>query len=408
MTTFAVIVAAGQGTRFSKSHSLPKQYFPIEGIPMWVHAVKPFEKADFINHILVVCPEEDILKLQLEVSRYSLTKVLSIISGGKRRQDSVWAAIEWIKNHKYPCDFIFVHDGVRPFVSLALIERIWNKREHKAIIPVLPIFDTIKRIKDEWVEKTIDRSQLIRVQTPQLFSYFLLDEGFQWLEKHPMAITDEASMVEQMGKKVKVIEGEESNIKITVLEDLEGIRGFAPQDDKCFVQDGKRFVQDDAGQFQVGQGIDVHAFEEGNKIILGGIKIPCSKKIKGHSDADVLVHAVCDSLLGAVGLSDIGTYFPDTDPQYKDISSLILLEKVVDKVNANHYTIGHVDATVAAEMPKLAPYIPEMKICLAKVMRILPSQISIKATTCEGLGFIGRKEGIAALAISTVRKSFHE
>ena len=154
---------------------------------------------------------------------------------------------------------------------------------------------------------------------------------------------------------------------------------------------------------RVGIGYDIHALKKGRKLRLGGVEIPFSKGLQGHSDADVLTHAICDSLLGAAGLSDIGTHFPDHDPQYKNISSLTLLEKVVDKIGAHGYTINNVDVTVVAEAPKLQPMILEMKICLAKVMKILTHQIAIKATTTEKMGFVGRGEGIVAFAISTLK-----
>jgi len=212
----------------------------------------------------------------------------------------------------------------------------------------------------------------------------VLLRAFEFLKTHPQEVTDDASLVECIGEKVKIVMGEEENIKITTSQDLKKIQ---------------------TSSIRVGQGMDVHPFCEvpQRKLILGGIEIPYSKGLQGHSDADVLTHAICDSLLGAAGFSDIGTHFPDHDPQYENIASLVLLEKVVDKIGAAGYTINNIDVTVVAQVPKIQPMIPEMKICLSKVMKISISQIAIKATTTEKMGFVGREEGIVAFAISTLK-----
>ncbi len=385
MNQFVVILAAGQGHRFTQNSQHPdlkKQYIKIKGKPLWAQAACAFEQSPRIDKILLVVPEEDILAVQSELPTYFLSKVVSVVAGGVKRQDSVWAALQWIKMHQEPCEMIFIHDGVRPFVTQDLIERLWKEKESGAVIPATPVTDTLKFKEGEWVRKTLDRSQCVRVQTPQLFSYALLLRAFEYLNTHPQEVTDDASVVEFLGEKVKIILGEEENIKITLPQDLKQVQGSA---------------------LRVGQGMDVHPFCEERKLILGGIEIPFSKGLQGHSDADVLTHAICDSLLGAAGLSDIGTHFPDHDPQYKNVSSLILLEKVVDKIGAASYTINNIDVTVVAEAPKLQPMIPEMKICLAKVMKISTSQIAIKATTAEKMGFVGRGEGIVAFAISTLK-----
>ncbi|MBI3019350.1 MAG: 2-C-methyl-D-erythritol 2,4-cyclodiphosphate synthase, partial [Deltaproteobacteria bacterium] len=388
MSCFAVILAAGQGSRFSQNSQadLKKQYVKIEGLPLWAQATCPFEQSPRVDKILIVVPPEDVLGIQSELSNYSLSKVMSVIGGGVRRQDSVWAALQWIDTHQESparrCEMIFIHDGARPFVTQDLIERLWKEKETGAVIPVISVTDTLKFKNGEWVEKTLDRSRCVRVQTPQLFSYALLLQAFEYLKSHPQEVTDDAAVLELIGEKVKIVLGEEENIKITTPQDL------------------KRSQE---SLMRVGQGMDVHPFCEGQKLILGGIKIPFSKGLQGHSDADVLTHAICDSLLGAAGLSDIGTYFPDHDPQYKNSSSLTLLEKVVDKIGAAGYTINNVDVTVVAEAPKLQPTIPEMKICLAKVMKISINQIAIKATTTEKMGFVGRGEGIVAFAIATLK-----
>ena len=384
MSHFAVILAAGQGRRFSESSSLDlkKQYIKIEDKPLWACAARAFEQSSRVNKILLVVPQEDISAVQAELPTYSLSKVVSVIGGGAQRQDSVWTALQWIDTHQEPCEMVFIHDGVRPFVTQDLIERLWKEKETGAVIPGILVTDTLKIKKGEWVEKTLDRSQCVRIQTPQLFSYALLFRAFEFLKTHPQEVTDDAAVLELIGEKVKLIAGEEENIKITLPQDLKKVQGSV---------------------IRVGQGMDVHPFCEGRSLILGGIEIPFSKGLQGHSDADVLTHAICDSLLGAAGLSDIGTHFPDHDPQYKNSSSLTLLEKVVDKVGVAGYTINNIDVTVVAEAPKLQHVFSEMKICLAKVMKISTHQIALKATTTEKMGFVGRGEGIVAFAIATLK-----
>lgn len=398
MSTIAVIVAAGESRRFleNSSHHLKKQYVKYQGVPLWEMAIHPFQDATCVDSIILVVPKDDVLKIQEQCTQERFKKVQSVIAGGHRRQDSVQSAMDWIQNHKIPCDTIFIHDGVRPFISSEVIQRIWERRDLNAVIPVLPVRETIKRISHDQVEETLDRDPLVTVQTPQLFSYGLLRRAYENLKKTGKTVTDDASAVELLGEPVSIVLGDIKNIKVTFPEDLErsmfnySIGGIINSEDHCTAR--------------IGQGMDIHAFTAGNKIILGGIQIPYSNGLKGHSDADVLTHAICDALLGAAGLEDIGTHFPDTDPQYKGISSLVLLEKVVDKVGGSGYKIRNIDSTIIAEEPRLMPYISEMKQCLAKVCKVSMSQIGIKAKTAEGLGFVGRKEGIMAMAVVGLRE----
>ncbi len=386
MKTFAVILASGEGRRFSKDHK--KQFQKIGTLPIWVKATLPFQESEVVDRILVVVPRENVDAIKSEISTYSLTKVVNVISGGQRRQDSVYEALQWLRNYEdMVTQYLFIHDGVRPFLTKDLIEKLWEEKEFGAVIPALPMMETIKSIEDGFVTKTLDRSTLQRIQTPQLFQFEILWKGYQWLVKNPREITDDATLLECIGQRVKVVEGELRNIKITTSKDLEILKE----------------------SISVGQGVDIHAFGEGSmtqgtKIILGGIEIPHEKYLRGHSDADVLTHSICDALLGAAGFSDIGTYFPDNDPQYRGISSLILLERVVEMLRSKGYSVHHMDATVMAEIPKLLPYIPEMKIRLSRILGITVDQIAIKATTSERLGFIGREEGIASITLATVNK----
>lgn len=379
MKTFAVILAAGEGRRFSESSrsSVKKQYYLLENEPMWVKATRPFQNLPFISHIILVVASEDVLQVSDRVKEFGLSKTSVVIAGGRLRQDSVYAALSWLAQHNH-ADFIFIHDGVRPYATADLIHRLWGLRDKGAVIPVIPISDTVKRISSDTVIETLDRSGLAAVQTPQLFSFPLIMEAYEGLKKNPVSVTDDASLVEKIHE-VKVINGEAKNIKITTVDDL-------------------------YPETSVGQGIDIHPFEEGRKLILGGVDIPHEKGLKGHSDADVLTHAVCDALLGAAGFSDIGTHFPDHDLSYKNISSLVLLQNVVDKLRGNRYRIAHIDITVMAEKPKIAPFVEKMKEKLSSILDVSQSHLAIKAKTGEGIGFIGREEGIVAMAVATVQK----
>jgi len=279
MKTFAVILAAGLGKRFSQqSHSSQKkQFITIDDEPIWIKAARPFTLLKFVEHLVVVCSRNDIDQIKSEIERYHLNKVISVILGGCKRQDSVYQALQWIDGSDHECDFVIIHDGVRPFVSTDLILRLWEARSDEAVIPGIAILDTVKRCDGKNIQETLDRDKLVRAQTPQLFDYKLLKRGYEKLLKDRAVVTDDAHVIERMEKKVTVIEGDPKNIKITLPQDLP-IRS--------------------ENLISVGLGIDTHAFTEGRSVVLGGIEIPYERSLKGHSDADVLTHAICDAILG--------------------------------------------------------------------------------------------------------------
>ncbi len=290
------------------------------------------------------------------------------------------------------CDIVVIHDGVRPFVTQDLIKRVVAaaKTEGAASAGV-KAKDTIKETKkDNRVTATIPRQNLWLTQTPQAFKFELLKEAYQSAYDEKFYGTDDASLVERIGKKVKMIEGSYENIKITTSEDL--IIAEALMKKKT----GSKI------NFRSGFGYDSHRFAAGRKLILGGVGIPFDKGLKGHSDADALIHAICDALLGAAGCGDIGRHFPDNDPEYKDISSMILLKRVKKIIKAKGFSINNVDATVVMEMPKLAPYAAQMVSNIALALDIAETSVNIKAKTNEGMGFTGRNEGVAAFATATV------
>jgi len=287
-----------------------------------------------------------------------------------------------------------VHDGARPLVSGGTIDDVVAAcSEHGAAAAGVPVKDTIKVVSGKFIAGTPDRTSLVSIQTPQGFRKDLLDRAFQKAYEDDFYGTDETVLLERIDEKVYIVMGEYSNIKITTPEDIAicgALLGIHPEGDA-----GGKIMR-------VGTGYDVHAFAEHRKLILGGVEIPFEKGLLGHSDADVLLHAIMDALLGACALADIGRYFPDTDENYRGISSLVLLEKVGDLIGSEGYEICNIDATVIAERPKIAPYIHQMIKHIAEVLKISEDKVNIKGTTTEGLGFCGRGEGIAAQAVVAV------
>lgn len=382
----AIIPAAGQGRRMGGE--IPKQYLPLEGRPLLWFTLAALERSPLIRAlILVVRPEDHQLAEQL-VSGFA--KVRCLVPGGGERGDSVRAGLEATT----PEDgLVLIHDAVRPFISLSLIERVVvAARQWGAAIPALPVRETIKVVGDGQVVETPRRSRLWAAQTPQGFRRSLLLEAFS-RQRDGAPATDEAMLVEGLGHPVRVVEGEPGNLKITTPEDL----AWA----------GWWMLHNAGGQMQkrsvrVGQGYDVHRLEVGRALVLGGVTIPFERGLAGHSDADVLIHAIMDALLGAAGLGDIGRLFPDTDPSYQDISSLLLLQEVGARLREQGAQILNIDATLLAQRPRIAPQVPEMIARMAGVLQLAPGRLSIKATTNERLGFVGREEGIAAQAVALI------
>lgn len=378
----AIIPAAGQGRRMGGE--TPKQYLPLEGRPLIWHTLACLERSPLIQAlVLVVRPEDRQLAGQVAGD---FPKVRCLVPGGEERCDSVRAGLGATTEGD---DIILVHDAVRPFVSQALIERVVSAaREWGAVIPALPVRETIKVVGEGRVVETPLRSRLWAAQTPQGFKRSLLVEAF---EKQAVGATDEAMLVEQLGHPVRVVEGEMGNLKITTPEDLAWAGWWM-----------RAGGQMQTRNVRVGQGFDVHRLEAGRALVLGGVTIPFERGLAGHSDADVLIHAVMDALLGAAGLGDIGHLFPDTDSRYQGISSLLLLEEVRVRLQERAAHILNIDATLLAQRPRIAPHVPEMIARMAGALHLEPGRLSIKATTTEGLGFVGREEGIAAQALALV------
>jgi len=385
----AIIPAAGRGRRMGSER--PKQYLLLGGRPLLWHPLNCFETSPSIGAVVLVVGEEDLDYCRREIlEAFGFHKVRQLVPGGRARWESVQAGLQRTGPED---EIVLVHDAVRPFVSHALLDRLIQATvEHGAAIPGVPVKETIKVVAEGRIVQTPDRAGLWCAQTPQAFRRELL------LEAHARApagepVTDDAMLVERLGHSVQVVEGEDHNLKITTPEDLAWAEWFLAR---------RSEEKMETRRTRVGQGFDVHRLEEGRALVLGGVRIPFERGLAGHSDADVLTHAIVDALLGAAACGDIGRLFPDTDARYKDISSLVLLERSRELLEEKGARIINVDAVILAQRPRVAPYIGPMTEALATVLQISENAISLKATTTERLGFVGREEGIAAQAVALV------
>lgn len=370
-----IIAAAGKGTRLGAP--VPKQYLKIGGEPVILKTLKAFESMDAVDHIYIVTNEQYVEHCTQIVKDNGIDKVDSVVVGGSERQDSVYNAIQEINRKRPGVAYVMIHDAARPFVSEEVITGVIKAMIAKdAAVACVAMKDSIRRADDDG-SQSVDRKDYFAVQTPQGFKKSVLIEAYDKALREGYYGTDDASLVERAGYKIELVEGDYQNIKITTKEDL-------PMENR------------------VGTGFDVHRFDPERDLILGGVKIPHDKGLAGHSDADVLVHALMDALLGAAALGDIGRHFPDTDDTYKGISSMLLLKRVGELLNENFYNIGNVDVTVIAQKPKIAPYIEEMRDNISEVLGLEKTRINIKGTTTEKLGFTGREEGIAAEAVCSI------
>ncbi len=382
-TIWAVIPAAGKGKRLSKELASPKQFYLWRGQPLYLHSVQTFSRCPLIKGIVLVFPLDRLEQEREDLAKRIPKPALPILccAGGAERSDSVARGLELLpKEVTHVC----VHDAARPFVSAQLIVRVCEKLAAgcEAVIPVLPVTDTIKLVQGERIVRTLERENLVQVQTPQAFSLPLLREAHQ---KKSGPVTDDASLMEAMGVAVTTVNGEPANIKITSGGDLNVLK---EREQACTT---------------IGQGYDVHRFGESRPFRLGGIAIP-GPNLEAHSDGDVLLHALIDALLGCAGLGDIGSHFPDTDPAYANISSAALLDRTLTLLDEHKVRPIHVDVTVIAQKPKISPYRLEIRNNLARLLDLERDAVNVKATTEEGLGLTGRMEGIKACAIVLARK----
>jgi 2-C-methyl-D-erythritol 4-phosphate cytidylyltransferase/2-C-methyl-D-erythritol 2,4-cyclodiphosphate synthase len=380
----AVVVAAGRGER--AGGGLPKQFRRVGDDIMLRRCLLMLAGAPNVGLVQPVIRPEDRSLFEAAADKID---VLAPAFGGATRQASVRAGLEALVPRKP--DIVLVHDAARPFASPALVTRaIDAAAKTGAAVPGLPVTDTIKAVDDGgFVAQTLDRNRLRAIQTPQGFAFApLLDAHRRAAEQGRFDFTDDAALAEWAGMKVSVFEGEPGNIKITGADD------FARAEAAQFAA---------LGDVRTGTGIDVHAFGPGDHVMLGGVRIAHGQALSGHSDADVVLHAATDALLGTLADGDIGAHFPPSDPQWRGASSDRFLKFAVERVSARGGRIAHIDVTVVCEAPKIGPHRDAMRAKIAEIAGIAPERVAVKATTSEKLGFTGRGEGIAAYATATVR-----
>jgi 2-C-methyl-D-erythritol 4-phosphate cytidylyltransferase/2-C-methyl-D-erythritol 2,4-cyclodiphosphate synthase len=375
--TVALLVAAGSGSRAGGGQ--PKQYRLLAGKPLLAHAVDSLRRAGIDDVRVVIGPGQEALYREAIGGRRLADPVL----GGPERHDSVRNGLEALAREG--ADQVLIHDAARPFLPAAVVERL---REALAgadgAVPVLPVVDTLAKAADT-LGDAVDRTGLVRVQTPQAFRFeAILDAHRRWRGSAP---TDDAQVARAAGLRVAAVAGDATLEKLTHDEDFDRAEARLAA----------------AMTSRTGLGFDVHAFAAGEALWLGGIRIPHERGLKGHSDADVLLHAVADALLGAIGAGDIGDHFPPGDPQWRGAASSRFVEHARALIEARGGRIDHVDVTVICEAPRIGPHREAIRASVAALLRLPPTRVSIKATTTERLGFTGRGEGMAAQAIATVR-----
>lgn len=377
---YAIILAGGSGSRMGAACN--KVLLDLQGVPVITRAVKAFES--LVDSIVLVSREEDTPAMQAAMVAAQLP--VTIVVGGKTRQESVWNGLCALPA---ACTHVLIHDGARCLVDEATIRRCMaSVEEYGTGVAAIPAIDTIKQVNsEEIVTATPDRSCLRTVQTPQGFTVELIRRAHEAAHTDSFLGTDDASLVERLGVPVHLTLGDRSNIKLTTPEDIKMAETFLPHDFPAL---------------RIGQGYDVHRLVEGRDLILCGVVVPHTLGLLGHSDADVALHALMDAMLGAMALGDIGKHFPDTDERYRGISSMKLLEHVVELLARNHAHVSNCDVTIVAQKPKLLPYIPQMRANVAAALSLSLNRVNVKATTTERLGFEGREEGISAQAICMV------
>ncbi|MHB1844781.1 MAG: 2-C-methyl-D-erythritol 2,4-cyclodiphosphate synthase [Deltaproteobacteria bacterium] len=366
-----IITAGGRGLRFGGL----KQFEPLEGRPLFAHAA--LAASSLGGPLVVVVPPGEEARAREALSGLGLE--VTVVPGGESRALSVRAGLEALPND---LRVVVVHDGVRPWASPGLFGRVARAADERgAAVPGLSLSETVKRVDGEVVLETLDRAALRSIQTPQAFRAVWLRAAFERAGPDAARYTDEAGMLEALGFPVAVIEGEAKNVKVTQPADLPRAKGRAPAAPR------------------IGLGYDVHRFAAGRRLVLGGVEFP-GDGLLGHSDADAVAHAVTDAVLGAAGLGDIGRHFPDTDPAHAGADSLELLARAVQLAAELGLAVQNVDLTIAARRPKIAPRAEELCAKLARPLRVSPAQVNVKATTGEGLGFVGREEGISVQAVA--------
>jgi 2-C-methyl-D-erythritol 4-phosphate cytidylyltransferase / 2-C-methyl-D-erythritol 2,4-cyclodiphosphate synthase len=387
-----VIVAGGRGTRMSAS--VPKQYRLLTSEPILTHSIRALLNAQPHSLVQIVIHPDDVnlyTKALTYLSEAHQAQILPFVEGGSTRQLSVRHGLLALASHLGPKSTVGIHDAARPFVTPALISALLEALSTSdGCVPVLPLTDSLKLVNEKGaVIGYAQREKFRRVQTPQVFHYQLITKAHELaFEQGQTELTDDAAVAGLTHLSITTCAGDERNIKITTEDDLIMAHQFLAQ--TCT-------------DIRTGQGYDVHALGVGNHVWLGGVRIPHTQGLIGHSDADVLLHALTDAIYGALADGDIGSHFPPSDPQWKGASSDIFLRHAMQSVRERGGYVAHLDGTLVCEEPKIGPHRQAMRERIADITGLALDRIAVKATTSERLGFTGRKEGIAAYALATIR-----
>jgi len=391
MKIWAIILAAGQSSRLAKSGlRQKKQFLEYQGIPLFWHSVLTFARSARVSGTVIVFPPEELSRCSDLVENLKQRKhpgiLVSCKAGGDLRQDSVYNGLMALPDE---CGFVMVHDAARPFFTAGLVHDLIDSLgpDDGGTIPVISCRDTVKQVRNNEVVSTLDRGELVLVQTPQFFPGKVLKDSHIKSRQADFLVTDDASMVEKSGFRVKTVPGREDNIKITTMEDLKMLQNNFDSARSC-----------------TGFGYDVHRYGGPRQMVLGGIPILGGPGIYAHSDGDVLMHALVDAILGCLGKGDIGDLFPDSEARFEGLSSSVFLSEVLFMAQKENIVLKHIDLTVIAQVPKISPHKAQIKSNLMGLTGLKPEQISVKATTEEKLGFTGSKQGIKAMAMVSALK----
>lgn len=381
-TVSAIIVAAGSSRRMKKDKMLISLY----GKSVIARTLQVISETGFFDEIILVSGEDNINPFEAELEKHSLSGGVRIVTGGATRGESSLCGINAAKG-----EYVLIHDGARPLVTAEIIEKTLSAcLETGAAAAGVRSKDTIKEVlRDNIIASTVPRETAVLIQTPQAFVRESIKKAY---DEFGLNETDDCALMEKAGADIKVVEGSYENIKLTTGEDIATAKGILKARGGVTME----------FQTRIGTGFDTHRLVEGRALVIGGVNIPYEKGLLGHSDADVLIHAVTDALFGAAALGDIGHHFPDTDEKYKGVSSMLLLKEASRLVREAGYEIGNVDTTVIVQKPKMAPYIDVMRKNLAQAMGISEECVSVKAKSNENMGFTGRGEGIEARAVALI------
>jgi 2-C-methyl-D-erythritol 4-phosphate cytidylyltransferase/2-C-methyl-D-erythritol 2,4-cyclodiphosphate synthase len=372
-----IVAAGGSGVRAG----VAKQWLDLGGETALRRAARALAECPLVDEVVAVLPPGEVWRGRDELK--GLPKPVKATAGGAARAESVRNGLDAATD----AGIVLVHDAARPFATAALVEQVaLAAARDGAALAAIPCQDTVKRAAQGMVVETVDRSQLWLAQTPQGFRTEVLRKAFEAAGSDAAVATDECSLVERLGYVVTLVPGEPGNFKITTEEDIVRAQSLA------------------GGPMAIGVGYDVHPFAPGRRLVLGGIEFE-GDGLAGHSDADICAHAIGDAILGAAGLGDLGRHFPDGDERFRGISSLALLVEIVKLAAGRGWRLGNCDVTLAAKRPRIAPRADEMRARLAEALGVAPTQVNLKATTGEELGFVGRGEGIAAHAVALLVRS---